>query len=296
MLATITDAHNMEVSGLLQENTNVLDLLREPMKYVGFSDPSDGSLWLSPSRSWLPLSEEAVSLLECLQFVSRGQRRRPLAMDAHHRPVTAHREAHRRYPFEADFQIWWRLELHCCCRRRCGFEAAAADRAFAELLQTAIKKLRATCYVVEAFGVAVSCWVLWLNGQSCCLGSIFVAGASFPSHFRERIFSDERILLGSTGALQESTLSESVVVSSSPSELSIKYDDAKDNLPSESIREILREDDFPEVKVNFQEIFLGHTSPISKCRFSASRTNLASISIDGTVRIWTYDSSFPGML
>ncbi|KAJ0967887.1 hypothetical protein J5N97_024804 [Dioscorea zingiberensis] len=111
MLATITDAHNMEVSGLLQENTNVLDLLREPMKYVGFSDLSDGSLRLSPSRSWLPLSEEAVSLLERLQFVSRGQRRRPLAMDAHHRPVTAHREAHRRYPFEADFQIWWRPEV-----------------------------------------------------------------------------------------------------------------------------------------------------------------------------------------
>ncbi|KAJ0967889.1 hypothetical protein J5N97_024806 [Dioscorea zingiberensis] len=106
MLATITDAHNMEVFGLLQEN-----LLREPMKYVGFSDPSDGSLRLSPSRSRLPLFEGAVSLLERLQFVSRGQRRRPLAMDAHHRPVTAHREAHRRYPFEADFQIWWRPEV-----------------------------------------------------------------------------------------------------------------------------------------------------------------------------------------
>ncbi|KAJ0967545.1 hypothetical protein J5N97_024462 [Dioscorea zingiberensis] len=122
---------------------------------------------------------------------------------------------------------------------------------------------------------------------------LYVAGASFPSHLGETICSDERIPLGSTDALQESTLSKSVVVSSSPSELSNRYDDAKDNLPSGSMREMLREDDFPEVKVDFQETFLGHTTPISRCRFSASGTNIASASIDGTVRIWTYDSSTP---
>ncbi|XP_063946505.1 uncharacterized protein LOC108214976 isoform X1 [Daucus carota subsp. sativus] len=58
-------------------------------------------------------------------------------------------------------------------------------------------------------------------------------------------------------------------------------------------KEIHREEDFPEVKVVFQETFLGHTSPISRCRFSASGDNIASASIDGTVRIWTYDSATP---
>ncbi|XP_037495359.1 WD repeat-containing protein 91 homolog isoform X2 [Jatropha curcas] len=55
--------------------------------------------------------------------------------------------------------------------------------------------------------------------------------------------------------------------------------------------EILGEVEFPEVQVEFQETFLGHTSPISRCRFSASGNNIASASVDGTVRIWTYDSS-----
>ncbi|KAJ4956881.1 hypothetical protein NE237_013664 [Protea cynaroides] len=50
-------------------------------------------------------------------------------------------------------------------------------------------------------------------------------------------------------------------------------------------------EEFPEVKVEFQETFLGHTSPISRCRFSATGNNIASASLDGTVRIWTYDSS-----
>ncbi|KAJ6411102.1 hypothetical protein OIU84_007790 [Salix udensis] len=51
------------------------------------------------------------------------------------------------------------------------------------------------------------------------------------------------------------------------------------------------EEEFPEVKVDFQETFLGHTSAISRCCFSASGNNIASASVDGTVRIWTYDSS-----
>ncbi|XP_031504214.1 uncharacterized protein LOC116266897 [Nymphaea colorata] len=55
--------------------------------------------------------------------------------------------------------------------------------------------------------------------------------------------------------------------------------------------DVQREEDFSEVKVKHQESFLGHTSPISRCRFSASGTNIASASSDGTVRIWTYDSS-----
>ncbi|XP_057951144.1 uncharacterized protein LOC131145967 isoform X4 [Malania oleifera] len=61
----------------------------------------------------------------------------------------------------------------------------------------------------------------------------------------------------------------------------------------ENGREMQGEEEFPEVKVDFQETFLGHTSPISRCRFSASGRNIASASVDGTVRIWTYDSSTP---
>ncbi|XP_051138171.1 uncharacterized protein LOC127256293 isoform X2 [Andrographis paniculata] len=53
------------------------------------------------------------------------------------------------------------------------------------------------------------------------------------------------------------------------------------------------EENFPEVKAVFQDSFLGHTSPISRSRFSASGDNIASASVDGTVRIWTYDSSAP---
>ncbi|EEF49020.1 conserved hypothetical protein [Ricinus communis] len=62
---------------------------------------------------------------------------------------------------------------------------------------------------------------------------------------------------------------------------------------SDNGTETLGEEEFPEVKVDFQETFLGHTSPISRCRFSASGNNIASASVDGTVRIWTYDSSTP---
>ncbi|CAH9070596.1 unnamed protein product [Cuscuta epithymum] len=55
--------------------------------------------------------------------------------------------------------------------------------------------------------------------------------------------------------------------------------------------EMQREEEFPEVRVDYQETFLGHTSPITQCRFSASGDNIASASVDGTVRIWTYESS-----
>ncbi|XP_047255049.1 WD repeat-containing protein 91 homolog isoform X6 [Capsicum annuum] len=48
--------------------------------------------------------------------------------------------------------------------------------------------------------------------------------------------------------------------------------------------EAQREEEFPEVRVDFQETFLGHTSPISRCRFSATGDNVASASVDGTVR------------
>lgn len=62
---------------------------------------------------------------------------------------------------------------------------------------------------------------------------------------------------------------------------------------SENDREVYGEEDFAEVKVEHQETFLGHTSPITRCRFSTSGNNIASASLDGTVRIWTYDASTP---
>ncbi|KAL6509276.1 hypothetical protein OROGR_022586 [Orobanche gracilis] len=61
----------------------------------------------------------------------------------------------------------------------------------------------------------------------------------------------------------------------------------------ESSCHLQNEEDFLEVKAVWQDTFLGHTSPISCSRFSASGNNIASASIDGTVRIWTYDSSAP---
>ncbi|XP_058206069.1 uncharacterized protein LOC131319705 isoform X1 [Rhododendron vialii] len=67
----------------------------------------------------------------------------------------------------------------------------------------------------------------------------------------------------------------------------------KDGFNIETSTEMQEEEEFPEVEVEFQETFLGHTSPISRCRFSASGNNIASASVDGTVRIWTYDSATP---
>ncbi|KAI5080627.1 hypothetical protein GOP47_0003810, partial [Adiantum capillus-veneris] len=49
-------------------------------------------------------------------------------------------------------------------------------------------------------------------------------------------------------------------------------------------------DEFPEVLIESQESFSGHTSPISRCRFSAGGGNIASASVDGTVRVLNSDS------
>ncbi|KAG9448416.1 hypothetical protein H6P81_014544 [Aristolochia fimbriata] len=67
----------------------------------------------------------------------------------------------------------------------------------------------------------------------------------------------------------------------------------QEELSTDNAHQVQKEEDFPEVKMEFQETFLGHTSPITCCRFSAGGTNIASASVDGTVRIWTYDSSTP---
>lgn len=96
--------------------------------------------------------------------------------------------------------------------------------------------------------------------------------------------------------LNESTSSDMATASRSLSRFSSKSDGSEETPLTSlagSTTEILIDEDFPEVKVDFQETFLGHTSPISKCRFSASGVNIASASVDGTVRIWSYDSSTP---
>ncbi|CAD6205320.1 unnamed protein product [Miscanthus lutarioriparius] len=72
-----------------------------------------------------------------------------------------------------------------------------------------------------------------------------------------------------------------------------KFHESSEISHTEGEQVLVTEEDFPEVKVDFQETFLGHNSSISRCRFSASGSNIASSSIDGTVRIWTYDSSTP---
>ncbi|XP_057463862.1 uncharacterized protein LOC130753716 [Actinidia eriantha] len=77
---------------------------------------------------------------------------------------------------------------------------------------------------------------------------------------------------------------------------------SQDCFSVETGTEMRCDEEFPEVKVEFQETFLGHTSPISRCHFSASGNNIASASVDGTTPyilgfslqvIWIYDSSTP---
>ncbi|RWR96524.1 WD repeat-containing protein 91 [Cinnamomum micranthum f. kanehirae] len=105
---------------------------------------------------------------------------------------------------------------------------------------------------------------------------------------------------GSSRHSPEQALSESEHDSCSQAKLPLVDNQARDSLPmfqedlcTGTSNKVQREEEFPEVKVAFQETFLGHTSPISRCRFSAAGTNIASASVDGTVRIWTYDSSTP---
>ncbi|KAJ7561480.1 hypothetical protein O6H91_03G030300 [Diphasiastrum complanatum] len=49
--------------------------------------------------------------------------------------------------------------------------------------------------------------------------------------------------------------------------------------------------DYFEVNVESQETFSGHTSPITRCRFSSTGKNIASASVDGTIRIWASDAT-----
>lgn len=131
------------------------------------------------------------------------------------------------------------------------------------------------------------------NGSKLVINNSQEISAGVSSPQGERISgANSGDASGSANVAQESTLR----ISRSLSKLSVTNDEARDTLQISQAGnkvEILREEDFPEVQVDFQETFLGHTSPITRCRFSASGTNIASSSADGTVRIWTYDSSTP---
>ncbi|URD82524.1 WD repeat-containing protein [Musa troglodytarum] len=100
----------------------------------------------------------------------------------------------------------------------------------------------------------------------------------------------------STGVLDKSTVAKSSSMGGSVGQSPSEHEKSSNVLQmahTENSIDVLGEEEFPEVKVDFQETFLGHTSRISRCRFSASGMNIASASVDGTVRIWTYDSSTP---
>ncbi|CAM6082086.1 unnamed protein product [Calypogeia fissa] len=65
----------------------------------------------------------------------------------------------------------------------------------------------------------------------------------------------------------------------------------KDESIADTGRSWSREEEIPHVIVESQETFSGHTGPITRCRFSTAGSNVASASVDGTVRIWTPDAA-----
>ncbi|KAL5568478.1 hypothetical protein UlMin_025053 [Ulmus minor] len=108
---------------------------------------------------------------------------------------------------------------------------------------------------------------------------------SGPNNLNEIVESTRAL-----GSQPELSVSKSGYDSSSPSDLQGRdsgISDSslllQDSYDVDNGREIHVEE-LPEVKVDFQETFLGHTSPISRCRFSASGNNIASASVVGTVR------------
>ncbi|KAK9293154.1 hypothetical protein L1049_021141 [Liquidambar formosana] len=122
--------------------------------------------------------------------------------------------------------------------------------------------------------------------------------APSTQHLGEMELGQDCDVAGPAKSSPELTLSKSDHNSSSSLNLDVgdggtadAFQMFQDGLYIENGREMQGEEEFPEVNIDFQETFLGHTSPISRCRFSASGNNIASASVDGTVRIWTYDSS-----
>ncbi|XP_076905541.1 uncharacterized protein LOC143561308 [Bidens hawaiensis] len=115
--------------------------------------------------------------------------------------------------------------------------------------------------------------------------------------FKSNASIARQVSIGGNSESGCSTVKEPAVSFSQPNS-SVRRSSGKDIIPPEGQdascltgNDELQLEDFPEVKVDFQETFLGHTSAISCCRFSTSGDNIASASVDGTVRIWTYDSS-----
>jgi len=113
------------------------------------------------------------------------------------------------------------------------------------------------------------------------------AGCSLEGHSISGVYEESSTSSRAVQSLDSQT-STSAKSSTRDGEL---HGSQMSNADNEQI--LVIEEDFPEVKVGFQETFLGHNSSISSSRFSASGSNIASSSTDGTVRIWTYDSSTP---
>ncbi|KAL8544162.1 hypothetical protein ACS0TY_004626 [Phlomoides rotata] len=109
-----------------------------------------------------------------------------------------------------------------------------------------------------------------------------------------RVEEKEQFLIGDHSQVVESRVSQASYNNHSDENRSgDTRQGLTDDCAAGSSSDLQGEEEFPEVKPVFQDTFLGHTSPISCSRFSASGDNIASASIDGTVRIWTYDSSAP---
>lgn len=143
-----------------------------------------------------------------------------------------------------------------------------------------------------------------VGGRGMGSSSHSIAGSAdeaiFPSNFSDNVLVHDTSLIDGRESLQnqdDAQLAESHAsrahTNDRPGEG--RRSDADQMFQSDSVVEsgsnVEGEEKFPEVKAVFQDTFLGHTSPISCCRFSATGDNIASASMDGTVRIWTYDSS-----
>ncbi|PQQ06766.1 WD repeat-containing protein 91 [Prunus yedoensis var. nudiflora] len=172
-----------------------------------------------------------------------------------------------------------------------------------EALRLSVRNFFSEIFNVEATNL-LYCWLALLeekDGQLWQLRSnaSSLADARTEETKREAEVNQDWIVAGPAGIRPEINISKSDPNLSSQSSLRVGDGGTADTIQlfqdgpyNENGRESHVED-FPEVKVDFQETFLGHTSPITRCRFSASGNNITSASEDGTVRIWTYDSSTP---
>ncbi|GBG77002.1 hypothetical protein CBR_g23333 [Chara braunii] len=85
---------------------------------------------------------------------------------------------------------------------------------------------------------------------------------------------------------QEGSLGEGIEVTGNQEDSCVEGDDGRTSV-------LTAEGEFSRIDAQSQAAFSGHTSPITRCRLSVSGANVASASVDGTVRIWTYEVGMP---